>query len=230
MLSLGVQADYTAQRDELTVLRGRLDIKAQVLQRWGRVDRLICEFEERVREIPENQWLVRALRVARRGVKNAGVATFVRRIASTWEELCDDDPEAELSKPAITRTNHHYRHALNLAYLVTEGVTASNVLRSGSIGGFSFMLNMSRLFEEFVSCLLSRWLSIPGSVSIDKLSTGPYYGTQMHIGPSATFVQTCCWWVTAAACGCQLTRNTRSMTARNCSPMTSIKQPSTPSR
>lgn len=170
VLSVGVQADYTPQRDELSVLRGRLDVKAQVLQRWGRVDRLICEFEERFREIPENQWLLRALRLSRHGVKNAEVATFVRRIASTWEELCDDDPGAELPKPAITRTNHHYRHALNLAYLVMEGVTVSNVLRAGSVGGFSFMLNMSRLFEEFVSCLLEQ-IVVHSGIRVDRQAT-----------------------------------------------------------
>lgn len=156
VLRIGVQADYLERHDELTVLRGRLDVKAQVLQRWGQVDRLVCDFEERVRDVPENQWLLRALRVARRGVKNAKLATFVRRIASTWEELCDDHPGQELPRPTITRINHHYRQALGLAYLVMEGVTASNVLRSGSIGGFSFMLNMPRLFEEFVSCLLEQ--------------------------------------------------------------------------
>ena len=167
VLSVGVQADYIPQRGELSALRGRLDVKAQVLQRWGQMDRLICDFEERVREIPENQWLLRALRLVRRGVKNAAVATFVRRIASTWEELCDDDPGAELPKPPITRTNHHYRHALNLAYLVIEGVTASNVLRSGLIGGFSFMLNMSRLFEQFVSCLVEQMV-VDREIRVDR--------------------------------------------------------------
>jgi len=169
VLSIGLQADYAPQRDELAVLRGRLDIKAQVLQRWGRLDRLVCDFQERVREIPENQWLLRALRTARHGVRNARVVTVVRRIASTWESLCDDDPGVELPKPEITRTNHHYRHALSLAYLMMEGVTASNVLRSGSIGGFSFMLNMSRLFEEFVTCLLEQMV-VDSGIRVDRQS------------------------------------------------------------
>ena len=41
VLSIGPQADYVHQNDELSVLRGRLDVKAQGLRRWGRVDRLI---------------------------------------------------------------------------------------------------------------------------------------------------------------------------------------------
>ena len=81
VLSVGVQADYAPQRDELPVLRGRLDVKAQVLQRWGRLDRLVCDFQEQVRDIPENQWVLRALRLARHGVRNAEVARMVRRTA-----------------------------------------------------------------------------------------------------------------------------------------------------
>ncbi len=162
VLQRGVQADYLPQHDELTVLRGRLDVKAQVLQRWGRLDRLVCDFEDRVRDIPENQWLLRALRVARKGVRSPAAATEVRRVASAWEELCQDDGIAPVQRPEITRTNHHYRHALALAYLMVEGVTASDLLGSGVIRGFSFMLSMPRLFEEFVVRVLRDTLGPEG--------------------------------------------------------------------
>jgi 5-methylcytosine-specific restriction enzyme subunit McrC len=151
LLRVGVHADYMPQRDELTVLRGRLDVKAQALQHWGRVDRLVCDYDERVRDTPENRWLLRGLRVARRGVRSERIVRVVHRMCSTWDELCQDDTTEELVKPVITRTNAHYRHALELAYLLVGGVTASDVLRHGSIRGFSFFLNMPRLFEEFVS-------------------------------------------------------------------------------
>jgi len=154
VLSMGPQADYVHQNDELPVLRGRLDVKVQGLRRWGRVDRLICDFDERVREIPENRWLVRALRFARRRVTDLAVGHRVKRASSAWEELCEDDGAEVLPRPEITRTNIHYRDALNLAYFVLDGVTALDVLKAGPIGGFSFMLNMPKLFEEFTSCLL----------------------------------------------------------------------------
>lgn len=154
VLSIGPQADYVHQHDELPVLRGRLDVKAQGLRRWGRVDRLICDFDERVREIPENRWLVRALRFARRRVTDLAVGHRVKRASSDWEELCDDDGTEALPRPEITRSNIHYRDALNLAYIVLDGVTASDVLKAGPIAGFSFMLDMSKLFEEFTSRLL----------------------------------------------------------------------------
>jgi len=165
VLRAGVNADYMPQHDELTVLRGRVDLKAQALRLWGRVDRLQCDFEDRVRDIPENRWLRRGLRVARGRVRNAGVAFLVRRMCTTWDELCQDDPTESLERVPLTRINAHYRQALELAYLIVGGVTVSDVFHHGSVGGFSFLLNMPRLFEEFVSravenCVPTRHLRV----------------------------------------------------------------------
>ena len=162
VLRAGVQADYVAQHDELTLLRGRMDFRAQVLGRFGRLERLVCDFDERVREIPENRWLVRALRLARRGGNHAGVSTFVKRTAAAMEELCEDDSTESLEKPTITRTNRHYRDALELAYLIIDGVTTSDLFRHGRASGFSFMMNMARLFEEFVSRAFEQLLANSG--------------------------------------------------------------------
>jgi 5-methylcytosine-specific restriction enzyme subunit McrC len=154
----GVHADYIPDRDELRVLRGRLDVKAQVLQRWGRVDRLICEYDDRSRQILENRWLLRAIRLARRGVRATKQAGVVKRAAAVWEDLCEDDRTDHLEPVLITRTNRHYKRALELAYLVVAGTTVNDVLRSGRVGGFSFLLSMPRLFEQFISSAIAQLL------------------------------------------------------------------------
>ena len=147
----GPLADYEYQRDELALLRGRLDAKAQAIRKFGRVDTLVCEFDERVTDVPENRWLLRALRVARRRVEQQAVRDHVGRALGTWEEVCTDDSSEALPKPEFSRANAHYRSALSLAYLILDGTTASDLLTSGKVGGFSFMLSMPRLFEDFVA-------------------------------------------------------------------------------
>lgn len=159
VMKLGVIADYRVERDELTVLRGRLDVKAQVLRRWGQVDRLVCDFEERSSEIPENRWLLRALRVARRAVRSPASAAVVRRASRSWEDLCTDDPTEPLHRPIIGRNNHHYRDALELAYLVVDGVSIGELVRGGRVSAFSFMLNMPRLFEDCVATGIAQLLA-----------------------------------------------------------------------
>jgi 5-methylcytosine-specific restriction enzyme subunit McrC len=156
ILNVGVVADYVPQHDDLPVLRGRLDVRAQMLRRWGQVDRLVCDYEERLRDVAENRWLLRALRVARRGVRSDGLSRTVARLQATWEEFCDDDPGVEDERPVPTRSNHHYARALELAYLIVSGVGVSDVLRFGARQSFAFLLSMPRLFEEFIACWLER--------------------------------------------------------------------------
>lgn len=50
------------EEDDLPVVRGRLLGDQQVPRRFGRVDRLICRFDEHEQDILENQLLVAALR------------------------------------------------------------------------------------------------------------------------------------------------------------------------
>ncbi|MDP1571932.1 MAG: hypothetical protein Q8L86_18195 [Vicinamibacterales bacterium] len=161
VLRVGVHADYLPQHEELTTLRGRIDVRTQVLRRWGRVDRLACDFDERSREVVENRWLLRALRIARRGVRTPSVATLVKRTDEVWSELCSDDATEALVRPERTRQTAHYAGALALAQMVCDGQTVSNPLAGGGAAGFSFLLDMPRLFEDFVATVLERALSTP---------------------------------------------------------------------
>jgi 5-methylcytosine-specific restriction enzyme subunit McrC len=165
VLKQGLHADYLQRHEDLPVVRGRLDVRAQVLRRWGQIDRLCCDFDERLRDIAENRWLLRALRIARRGVRNAKVATRVKQAASTWDELIDDEPSESLDRPQPTRQTTHYQPALNLAYLVCDGAGIRDLLTRGSMVGFSFLLNMPRLFENFVGALLARIMP-PHGISV----------------------------------------------------------------
>lgn len=170
VLQMGPQADYMRQHEELPVMRGRLDVKSQALRRFGRIDTLICDFDERVHDIPENRWLIRALRAARRHVDDPRVLDQVRRTSSAWEELCDDDASDLLQKPELTRSNHHYGNALKLAYLVLDGVAVSDLLSPGHATGFSYLLSMPRLFEEFVTCLLEELATSAGCRTVRQSS------------------------------------------------------------
>lgn len=165
---MGPIADYERQHDELALLRGRLDVKAQAIRRFGRVDTLVCDFDERVAEVPENRWLVRALRMARRRAQTSAVSDRVRRSLGAWEEVCIDDGVEPLPRPEFTRANAYYRSALSLAYLVVDGVTASDLLTAGPVTGFSFMISMPRLFEDFVTRLVQS--TVPVGCSVEPQS------------------------------------------------------------
>ena len=116
----------------------------------------------------------------------------MKRASSAWEELCDDDGGEVLPRPEITRTNIHYRDALNLAFIVLDGVTASDLLKAGPIAGFSFMLNMPKLFEEFTSCLLES-MATQRSVRVERQASDGSVLWNPDLNKSfVRFVQMCC--------------------------------------
>lgn len=84
------------------------------------------------------------------------VVSGVKRSVAIWGELLSDDAADVLDRPDLTRQTHHYGSALGLAYMVCDGVTVSDPLLLGDASGFSFLLNMFRLFEDFVATLLDR--------------------------------------------------------------------------
>ncbi|MGD9902623.1 MAG: hypothetical protein AB7U83_04055, partial [Vicinamibacterales bacterium] len=91
---------------------------------------------------------------SRRGVGDQAVRDRVSRACTAWSEVCRDDPSEPLPKPELTRATVHYRDALELAYLLIDGLGASDLLMPGVVAGRSFLLNMPRLFEELVGHLV----------------------------------------------------------------------------
>jgi 5-methylcytosine-specific restriction endonuclease McrBC regulatory subunit McrC len=161
----GVHADYVPLYEDITTVRGRIDHLALVVRRHGRADRVYCHFDERLRDIAENRWLLRALRLAQRGVRTQTVAHRVRHVAEIWEQLCDDDPAESLQWPALTRQTAHYADALRIARIVCEGAAVNDPLGRGS-KGFSFLINMPQLFEEFLALTLKRL--VPHGVTVQE--------------------------------------------------------------
>src|SRR5208282_1882883 len=57
----GLFSDYIEHEDELPMIRGRLLADRQVLEKFGRIDKLLCRFDEQHLNLPENQLLAIAL-------------------------------------------------------------------------------------------------------------------------------------------------------------------------
>ena len=61
LLRGGLLADYVETEDELAAVRGRILADKQMLKKFGRIDRLICRFDEQEQDVLENQILAAAL-------------------------------------------------------------------------------------------------------------------------------------------------------------------------
>ena len=157
----GLLSDYVEQVDELPVLRGRILADRQVLKRFGRVDRVICQFDDRSQDIPENQVLAIGTQLCARFATDEAIRRKAREISHILRQTCSPsafDVRRGDSQIVYNRMNAIYEDAHQLCWLIIRMCGVKDFYASSTITSFAFMLDMNRLFEEFVYKLVEHIL------------------------------------------------------------------------
>ena len=154
-LARGLLRSYRHQEDRLVALRGRIDIAAQFRQA-GIALPVACRYDELTPDIAENRYLKAATRLALRvpRVDPEDRRRLLQQVVSL-EDVPDEFTRADyLDRMPITRLNAHYQPALRLARLLLENLTLAD--QRGQHAASSFVVDMNRLFENFVTQRLRR--------------------------------------------------------------------------
>ena len=156
-LARGLYHSYREEHDRLVALRGRIDIARQ-LAHPGVVIPTACRFTEFTADLIENSYLKAAVS---RSLRVAGVLPIDRRRLMqhlvTLEDVGDvRHHHDDYDRVVLTRLNQHYEPALRLAQLVLANLTLQDDI--GDTKASSFMLDMNKLFERFVTERLRRAL------------------------------------------------------------------------
>lgn len=167
----GLHRCYVGREQRLGVVRGRVDLRRLSAQHPD--PRLFCQFEERTPDHADNQILLYALdrivrsrlcrEQARRETRNAyrllrgavSLVTFAER---------------EIASRTYHRLNQDYRglHALARFFVVNTGPKHG----AGDEAMTPFLMDMPRLFEEFVAAWLKEHL--PSGFRLIAQETGTY--------------------------------------------------------
>ncbi len=144
---------YREQDAELASPRGR------IMAAWATPGRLRCRYAEPAVDHPLHQALAGGLWLAARLVADPALASRLRH-AATGLSLSrpPGPPTAELLRRAralLDRRSGHYRDALTLTVLLSQGCRLGSYTGAGPLPLGGFLLDMNRLFEGF----LTRWLS-----------------------------------------------------------------------
>lgn len=156
-LARGLLRSYRPEEDRLVALRGRIDVVRQFNQAGLRLP-VACRYDEHTPDIFENRYVKAAARLVLRvpGIQAEDRRRLLRQVAAL-EDVTDSGVRADdLDRLLLTRLNEHYRPALNLARLLLKNLTL--VDQRGSRSARSFLLDMNRLFERFVTQRFQRAL------------------------------------------------------------------------
>ncbi len=147
----GLPHRYLRHEDELTRLRGKLNVQRQFTRNAVRPDRLACVFDEFSANTPLNRVLkaavVRLLALSRSSANTRKLGELLSRFDTVGESAA---PLRE--RVALDRTNKRYHQLHSLAKLILARDWQNTT--TGRSDGFSLLFPMNDLFEEYIGrCL-----------------------------------------------------------------------------
>ena len=146
----GLLQDYIRSEESLGVFRGALDVKAHVQQNLGRENRVHCRFFEQTFDIPDNRFVKAALwHLLQFGGGTPRTTQSLIRNLHHFDgvSLKPLRPQSLLNRH-YHRLNDDYRQIHELSRLFTECSSVSE--HFGSVRFNGFLLDMNRLYEQFV--------------------------------------------------------------------------------
>lgn len=151
----GLPRRYVPFEDELTLLRGRLNVKRQIVNNLVRPDKLACEFDELSVDTPLNRVLKATVRLLESHARSAENRRRLLELRARLESVSNSAlPLSE--RVRLDRTNTVFHELYRLAQLLLQRPWQSTNI--GTSSGIALLFPMNDLFEAFVARSLKRAL------------------------------------------------------------------------
>ena len=157
----GLSRRYVNYREDLRLLRGKLNVARQLTHLAVRPDILACGFDNLSVDTPLNRIFKAIILRLSRNTKSLRNYRLLRDLETRFEQVSDaTDPHSLLKFVHFDRTNTAYRILFNLARVFLDDLWQST--KSGSTQGFSLLFPMNDLFEKYIGNSLKRVLQPQG--------------------------------------------------------------------
>ncbi len=156
----GLIQGYQTREEALHVVRGRIRIDEQLRRRFGLAVPIEVRYDEFTPDIEANRLLKAAVhRLARLPPRSPESRRLLGAMRAVFVNVSDVDyRSAELPDLPINPLNAHYQPALALARLILRATTFE--LAEGQVRAASFLIDMNRVFENFVVIALREALGL----------------------------------------------------------------------
>ena len=171
----GLHQGYLTVDDALPTIRGRLRLQEQVSRRFGIAPPAEVTFDAYTADIELNRLLRAAIRkLERLPVRQDRTRWPLRSLAARMAgvSVMEYDPR-RLPAPLYTRLTEHYRPAVELARLILA--SGSFELRHGSVAASAFLIDMNRVFENFMVVALREALGVSASTLVQGSRGRPFF-------------------------------------------------------
>ena len=184
----GLLYGYRAEEDALYTVRGRIRVDEQIRRRFGVPMPIEVAWDEFTDDIPANRLIKAAVRrlsgmrlrsmEARRNL--AHVAGMVGNVSPV------EFPAANVPEVKFDRLNERYRDVIGLARLILRHGSFES--GRGGVRASGFLMDMNRVFEEFVTVALRDALGLSDNVLRAQQSVTLDKGGRVRMRPDLS------WW------------------------------------
>ena len=151
-LKHGLYREYVDKRDNLSTLRGKLELRGTINNRINNKQLLTCEFDE----LSENNIFNRILKTTmllllRQPSVKAKNKAVLKKDVVFFHDIEEVDPlSIRWDRIQFQRNNQYYRMLLNVCRLILDGMIMSTDSGSFKMASFIDEQNMNRLYEKFI--------------------------------------------------------------------------------
>ena len=151
----GLVRRYEGREENLSVLRGKLEVAEQVRLNAANPERLFCRFDEFQEDNPLNQILRAAIHLLLKISRELGNQRKLGELMLVFEGA-SDYPRHSLpwSRVVFDRMSERYRPCFKLAELFLKSTPPD--VTGGAAHGFSLFFDMNVLFEEYIGRMAVR--------------------------------------------------------------------------
>jgi 5-methylcytosine-specific restriction enzyme subunit McrC len=156
----GLLQGYRTEDDALTTVRGRIQMNELVGRRHGIMPPIDVHYDEFTEDIEINRLIKAAVTQLRSlRLRSSTSVTALRSLDGSLASVSAVayDPR-RLPSIAWTRLNEHYRPAVALAKLILQSSSFEH--RHGSVRFCGFLIDMNKIFEDFVVVALREALGL----------------------------------------------------------------------
>lgn len=157
----GLLKGYVSVEETGTVIRGRWDVARQLKARPGIPVPVELTYDDYTEDVAENRIVKAALRaLVRLEQLPRRVVDELGPLLGMFSDVSDLRTGSRLTLPAETRLNAHYLPALRLAQWILEATSWAHT--EGASSGSAFLLNVAKVYEDFVGSVLRATLRPEG--------------------------------------------------------------------
>ena len=185
--SRGLMHGYLTEEEALQTVRGRIRFDEQLRRRFGLPLPIEVAYDEFTDDIVENRLVKSAvLRLGEMRLRSSRARRDLGWIAAMLENVSHSDfAPKDVPEVSFNRLNEHYRIVVALSRLILQNSAFES--RRGEVRATGFLMDMTKVFQEFVTVALREELRLsPHSFGEKEIASLDKSGN-VHLRPDLTW-------------------------------------------